>query len=336
MRQNEIGILERIARLTAPAMFAVAFLFLVCQAVLVVIWVDVPNLSETATLALREGSPDEDSIRKIIEQQMIDERVQFAALSLMAAIWPVVILESVVHWFTRPWNRQARWLHFYGLLFCICPSLRMCARSYEVNQRMWLPMLGWRVNNNRLRRRLERIFSWPMLIIALMIMPVLLAEYFMKDQIARYRPLRLSLHIGTGVIWFAFAGEFILMVSVAKKRVQYCREHWVDLVIILLPLISFLRTLRVLRATQLTQLFKLQSVNKIARLYRLRGTAVKLLRAMIVFDVLQRVQRNANEKKIERLQRKLADAEAVTKSLRREIAKLQRDQDSVTQTDSGQ
>jgi hypothetical protein len=34
------------------------------------------------------------------------------------------------------------------------------------------------------------------------------------------------------------------MISVAPRRLEYCKKHWLDLAIILLPLISFLRSLR--------------------------------------------------------------------------------------------
>ena len=105
-----------------------------------------------------------------------------------------------------------------------------------MRQRLWLPGLGWRQANKRLRERLERKFGIPMILIALMIMPVLIVEFFMKSQVAQYGWLRMLLHVSTGVIWFAFAGEFILMVSVAEKKVAYCKKHWIDLAIILLPL----------------------------------------------------------------------------------------------------
>ena len=66
----------------------------------------------------------------------------------------------------------------------------------------------------------------------MMILPILVIEYVFTAQVAQYAWLRLLLHVGTGVIWFAFAVEFILMVSVAEKKLAYCKKHWVDLAII--------------------------------------------------------------------------------------------------------
>ena len=297
----------------APTFFWLSLIFLICQAVLVVMWVDVPNLRETISgrLALSARPPM--------------TRIEFFAIFVMLLIWPIIALESAWHWMTRPWIKQNRWFHFYSLLFCICPSLRMCARSVEMDRRIWLPGFGWRHADARLRRRLEHRLGMPMIWIALLIMPVLIIEFFMKTQVAHYRWLRIALHTGTGIIWFCFAAEFILMVSVAEKKIAYCKKHWIDLAIIILPLFSFLRSLQLLRATLLTKLVGLSQLNQLARMYRLRGTAMKALRALILFDLIERylISRDP-EKAIARLKVQLSDSEKEVRILRRKIARLER------------
>jgi voltage-gated potassium channel len=302
-------------------MFALSLAFLVCQAVLVVIWVDVPNFSENAAIALDPDIPQDSVVRASLGGELVDHRIQRVAIALMLAVWPIVILESLFHWLSRPWDAATRRYHFFALLFCVCPSLRMCARVPEMGQRLWLPGLGWRQANKRLRKRLEHHFSVPMIAIALLIMPVLIIEFFMKTQVAQYAWLRMLLHISTGVIWFAFAAEFILMVSVADKKISYCKSHWLDLAIILLPLLSFLRSLRVLRATRA---LRIPQLTKTARVYRLRGTAVKALRALILLEFFQRVTGGNVDRSIEKLQRQLQEVEAEAKEIRRKIASLER------------
>jgi hypothetical protein len=306
-----------IAGRSAPLMFALSLTFLVCQAVLVVIWVDVPNFRENAIIALDAANPETVQLPAMLGQQIIDHWIRDAAIVLIVVIWTAVVFESALHWVTRPWDEQTRRYHFFGFLFCLMPSLRMCARSPEMGDRLWLPGLGWRKANKRLRKRLERRFSVPMIAIALMIMPVLIIEFFMKTQVAQYVWLRMLLHISTGVIWLAFAAEFILMVSVAEKKLAYCKQHWVDIAIIMLPLFSFLRTLRVLRATQVT---------KMARVYRLRGTAAKALRALMLLDLMQRFTGGSIDRRIEKLQRQLADLDTETRDVRRRISRLERRQ----------
>jgi voltage-gated potassium channel len=248
-------------------------------------------------------------------------------------IWPIVILESTYHWIIRPKTWAMRWFHFFGIFFCICPSLRMCARSVEMDGRLWLPGMSWRRPNRRLRRRLEQIFSVPMIGIALLILPVLMVEFLLKDQVARYAWLRLALHIGTGVIWFAFAAEFILMASIADKKLDYIRKNWVDMAIILLPFFSFLRSMQAGRGSRLARLAKIPQLTKLARAYRLRGTVLKAFRALVLLDVSTRLLRTTPEKQLSRLRAELKVTQREARLIRLLIARLEREVDESREMD---
>lgn len=336
----------RVAHWTAPIMFVSATTFLVCQAILIVLWVDVPSLREK-TLELNQTKPAVGSVAegnvianaiksKPIESELrsvpilaptthAQLQLQRASISLMAITWPIVILESIYHWIIRPKTWAMRWFHFFGFLFCVCPSLRMCARSVEMDGRLWLPGISWSRPNRRLRRRLEQTFSVPMIGIALLILPVLMVEFFLKDQVARYGSLRLALHVGTGVIWFAFAAEFILMVSIAEKKLDYIRKNWVDLAIIILPFFSFLRSMQAVRGSRLAKLAKIPQLSKLVRAYRLRGTALKAFRALILLDVSTRLLRTTPEKQLARLREELTVTNREARLIRLMIARLQRE-----------
>lgn len=306
-------------------MFWLSLVFLVCQAVLVVVWVDIPSFAEHAVAVAESDGNVVHRVRKALGSQSVDPRIQDTAITLILMIWPLVVVESTLHWLTRPWNSSTLRYHLFGLLFCICPSLRMCARCPEMGYRIWLPGLGWRKANKRLRRRLERHFSVPMIAIALLILPVLLVELSMQTQVAEHAWLRMMLHVSTGVIWFAFAFEFILMVSVADKKLAYCKSHWLDIAIILLPLFSFMRSLRVLKASQ---------VSRMARAYRLRGTAVRALRGLILLEFFHRVTGRDIDQRIQQLERQLLDVEAEAKEIRRRINRLQRERNATSAAES--
>ena len=192
----------------------------------------------------------------------------------------------------------------------------MCARNHDRDGHIWLPRLGWQEVNDDLRVRLEKIFAVPMIIIALMILPVLLVEFRLQEQVAAHLWLRLLLHVSTGLIWFAFAAEFIVMVSVAEKKLRYCREHWLDLAIILLPLISFLRSLRIVRATRLARMAKVQQLTKMSRLYRLRGLAMRGFRALLMLKLLNRLLGISPEKRLRKYQEQLREKEKEIAALR--------------------
>lgn len=352
----------RIARWTAPVLFATSVVFLVCQAILIVIWVDVPSLREN-TVALGEPPTNERVTSKIVNDSLpleslattqalpvvmpetepaeiepaekaaprlgpttpAQRTIERFALGTMFFVWPIVIIETVYHWIIRPKTRAMRWFHFFGVLFCICPSLRMCARSVEMDGRLWLPGMSWRRPDRRLRRRLEQHFSIPMVGIALLILPVLVVEFLLKDQVARYGALRLALHVGTGVIWFAFAAEFILMVSIADKKLTYIRKNWVDLAIIILPFFSFLRSMQAVRGSRLAKLAKIPQLTKLARAYRLRGTVLKAFRALVLLDVSTRLLRTTPEKQLTRLRAELEATQREERLIRFMIARLERE-----------
>lgn len=303
-------------------MFTLSLTYLVCLAVLVVIWVDMPGLQERAKSLTQSSEIVNPQVALADESISEPARLGGIVVTIMAGIWCAVLIEAIVHWFTRPWNAAMRPHHRHSAIVCICPVLRMGARSPEMNGRIWLPGMGWRVTGRRLQRQLERAFSVPMMVIALLIMPILITEFFLKDQVAAYGWLRNLLHIGTGVIWFAFAAEFILMVSIAEKKLAYCKAHWIDLAIILLPLLSFLRSLSLVRATRLAKLMRIQQLSKLARAYRLRGTAIKAFRVLVLFDLTDRLLSGSDEKRIARMEREVAELEKQSRLLRQRIAKL--------------
>ncbi|QDT02623.1 hypothetical protein K227x_10010 [Rubripirellula lacrimiformis] len=320
-RLHRTDIRLKIAGRIAPVMFGLSLSFLVAQAILVVVWVDIPNLSENALTSLDPSNPETTRLRSMITNEVVSHRIIELAGLIMAISWPVVIAESVWHWTTRPWTSSTWKSQAFALLICLCPSLRIGARSPEMNGRLWLPGLGWRQTNRRLRERLERTFSIPMIAIAMLILPVLVIEFFLKAQVAQHTWLRLILHVGTGVIWFAFALEFILMLSVADKKLAYCKKHWIDLAIISLPVFSFMRTLQWMRATKL---LKLQQLTQLARVYRLRGTAVKALRALTLLDMFQRFLHRDPDRSIQKLQRRLSDVQSEARQIQRKIKRLQK------------
>jgi voltage-gated potassium channel len=310
-----------IAAYMAPGMFVVSLIFLVCQAVLVVILVDMPNFSEHAGTAMDPSSSTRGWLSEIATANGVELSLYEATVRLLFVLWPIVIAESIFHWVTRSWDAKSGKLHLMSLMYCLCPSLRMCARSYEMGNRLWLPGLGWRHPNRRLRSRLERRFSLPMIAIAFLILPVLVIEFFLHDQVENSIALWLLLHVGTGVIWLAFAAEFILMVSVAEKKLDYCKEHWLDMAIILLPLISFLRSVKFVRATNA---LKLPQITKMLRVYRMRGTAVKALRGLILLDLFSRFFGSNVDAKIDCLERELQEAQDRVREIRRKISKAER------------
>lgn len=312
------------ATLWAAFMFYLSLGFLALAATITVLWIDVPRVAEeggdevATSVAVETISPQDLQF----EQAAFDWGVRCGIGLLL--LWPVFLAEQLVKFFRSESMRAYRHANPRGWLICIFPPLRMCERERGSNdeKRLWLPWRGWQVIDRQLRRELAHKFSVPMILIALLILPVLGLQFYFKDRIYEYPILRFSLHVGTGLIWFAFTVEFIVMVSVADKKLRYCKEHWLDLLIILLPLVSFLRTLRLIRMTKLVKVGKLHQLTRVVRVYRLRGVAMRTMRALMLLDVLNRILPSDPERRLLRLEDDYSEKKLELAELKQEIDQL--------------
>jgi voltage-gated potassium channel len=227
-----------------------------------------------------------------------DEPLTWMMLGGLLLLWPVFVIELFLHYFLRDRN-EPFWQHNkYDVLACLLPPLRMGDRCHALDNQIWVPFLGWKKGDRYLRKKLEKFFSIPMIIIALMILPLLAIEFGDWDwahEVREHPWVRVFLYVGTTIIWFAFAVEFVVMVSVADKKLHYCATHWLDLAIILLPVIAFLRTVRLL---QLSRLGRLSQISQMTRVYRLRGLSMRAWRAVLLLNVIQRLTGQTLEKRL--------------------------------------
>ena len=161
----------------------------------------------------------------------------------------------------------------------LLPCLSLPPWDAEKSQ-IWLPGFGWRSIDEQFRLDVAKQFSVPMVVIALMVLPLFAAQHFLHDERLESPVVAGFLEAGSAAVWAAFAYEFIVCCSIAEKRFAYVKQHWLDAIIILLPLIAFLR------AARLARLAKLQQT---ARVFRMRGMLMRMWKAVILFDLIERV-----------------------------------------------
>jgi len=249
----------------------------------------------------------------------------FALLLLFPLYW----LEAILHLRSGTTRRRQ------CLTYCLVPPLRLGARDHHDGRSIWLPGIGWGQVDDELRRRVESGAHRPMLMVALFVLPLLAAQHFLNDHVHHSFWLQVAVEVGAGLIWVAFTIEFIVMFSIAPKRWAYARHHWLDLIIICFPLIAFLRLARMSALLRVTRLTRLQ---QLTRVFRLRGTLMRLWRAVLLLGLLERVVRGP-EQRLAALRERLTVREREIHDLKREISKLeeqlalaQRPADTVTAT----
>ncbi len=313
----------------APIMFGLSVVFVIVLAALIVLWIDIPRVAELSVVGgiepdtSTQSVEDPDKIAELVQQndmvQRADPWARWANLALFI-LWPLFWIEYVYSRRLKGDKASATLGKAFRLAACFVPPLRLAAPSAAHNGKIWLPNWGWRLPSKVLHANLERAFSRPMLIIALLILPILLIEYGLHSIVEQYPWLQLLLHVCTGFIWCAFTIEFIVMLSATDKRLDYVKTHWIDLAIILLPLISFLRSIRVLR---LAKLAKVQKLAKMGRVFRVRGLLMKTMRALMLFGFINKLLRITPEKRLKKLNALYDDQAEELADLRAEIDELE-------------
>jgi len=217
------------------------------------------------------------------------------------ALWAILFLEALVgYWRQGDFSRKASLRLF---LLWLIPPYRIALSPHPAGRCVWLPGMGWRHADQDCFDLLDRAFSVPMMLIALLILPILAIELFWASQVAAYPTLGQMLDLGTALIWVAFALEFIIMSTVAQKKLVYVVKHWINLAIILLPLLAFLR------GFQVTRLLRLGKLGKALKVYRLRGLGLRAWQAVVALEVLERLLHRDPLSRLYHLREQLAEKE---------------------------
>jgi len=97
--------------------------------------------------------------------------------------------------------------------------------------------------------RLEELFEFPMLVAALAVIPLTVAEYLLATSSPSFPWVLLA----DRAVWALFAVEFLSCLAVARNRASYVRRNWFNLVIIALPAIRPLRAFRIFRLLRIAR-----------------------------------------------------------------------------------
>jgi hypothetical protein len=241
-------------------------------------------------------------------------------LGSLAVLWLIFLLEAGLRFRLRDRGRPA-WRALVGSAVCgLLPPLRIVCRSLVRPNHLWLPGLGWQEINSRLRATLERVFSVPMIVFALLVLPLLALEYLQADKIRAEPVLALWLDIGTSVIWLAFAVELIVMVAVSDRPWHYCLLHWLDVAIVLMPAVEMLPLFRLLR---LGRVLRLEQLLRWGRLHRLQALLARGWRAFLLLQIAHRLTGRSLQRRLKELQEVLRAREEAVADVRREIQELE-------------
>lgn len=232
------------------------------------------------------------------------------SLKTAGVIYIVFFVEQAFHWFAG--SRPGPW-HLWSLLI---PPIRMGSRDHRTRQWIWLPGWHWQRVDRDLEKRLHQFFNIPLMCLALLVLPLVIIELFWVEQLLAHPSWRVWMEIASAFIWMSFVIEFVLMLSVTQKKMRYLRRNWIDLVIIALPLISLVN------AAPVARLLRLNQLARTARVYRVRGLLVRTWRAVVAFEVIEKVLWRDPASHCSRLEDELLEREADIRDLRNRIRQI--------------
>lgn len=230
-------------------------------------------------------------------------------------VWLAIVAEAV--WGFRVATDTLKPALIRLLLVCLMPPFRMMISPAIPNRYIWLPRQGWLRTGQEQLEHMEWRTALPMLLTTLLILPVIAAETFFHARVEQSTWMPLIVYLLTATIWFAFAYEFILLVSVAERKVDYCKVHWVNMIIILLPIVAFLRTLRLFR------FLRLAKAGQLIRAYRLRGLMARALRLALVFNLIERFMQRNPDKYCLHLEEQIREKEEELEQLKTKLQHIQ-------------
>ncbi|MCU0704172.1 MAG: ion transporter [Fimbriiglobus sp.] len=241
---------------------------------------------------------------------------------VLFVLWPLLAAEAVVGFFFRNRNLRVWPVLARTVAVCLFPPARM-GLVHPVTGLIWLPRLGWEREGKELIGRLDRGFSLPLLLFALLLIPVLAVEYVWKDVVEESAAFGLFIHGCMALIWVAFATEFILKMEASGNPFRYAQQKWLDAAIVLLPMLEFVLTTWASAApvARLLRTARVLAPDKLARMgqmYRLRGLLMKVWHAMLALELLARLTGDNPRKRLARLEAEIATAEAELATLRAE------------------
>ena len=90
--------------------------------------------------------------------------------------------------------------------------------------------------------KIERMTELPLLILAAVMVPLLTAPFFW-DLSPSAAALTFALDT---FIWALFAADLAIKIAIAPQRVEYIKQHWLEVMVVLIPVARPLRILRII------------------------------------------------------------------------------------------
>lgn len=259
------------------------------------------------------------------DEGMKNLRYMDEMLNILFVLWAAFALERIIYLSLCP---NKTWRSFVGAFFIVLfPPLHLAARRCHTSEYIWY-FTHWELVREELFEKIDRQFLFWILVVLIIMTPFWLLDFIFTNKLKDYILLQHMMNLGNAVVWAVFVAEFIIEISITKKWQQYLIKHWIELLIILLPMLAFVRFLRFAHLGSLSQFGFVQKMiisytvkwQKLLNIYRARSTLNRLIRIVILIEAIQRWQQSRNPVKyLQKLQEQLQEKQQELDNIKRKI-----------------
>lgn len=249
------------------------------------------------------------------------ERLPFSQqiIAILWILWPIFFLERLLYLICCDKKTWKNYVAVFVITFL--PPLRIAAKRCNDTTYIWWNG-NWQLVNQSLYEHLEKNFLYPILFISFFMIPFWVTEILFSQIIDTYFVLYHLMNLGNALVWGLFVIEFIIMFSITQKRSQYLITHWLEIFIIILPILALTRFFIISKYVKISKTYVLWFVKAqdMLNIYRARVVINRIIRILIIIDIVKRFyQRKNPEKYLEILRDKLTEQEQELADLKKQI-----------------
>jgi hypothetical protein len=245
-------------------------------------------------------------------------------ITILLILWPIFFIERLLYLIFC--DEKKTWKSYLSpLLVTLFPAIHLVTRPCG-KQEYILWSFRWQLVTPDLYTHIEKKFLYPILIISIIMIPFWITEIFYPNKLTTHPLFHHLINRGNALIWVLFVTEFFILFSIAEKRMDYLKKHWMEILIIILPMLALTRFILISRSLFFTKgafLFGMK-IQRLLNIYRSRVVLNRVIRILIIIDIVKRFyQRRNPEKYLRRLQNQLTEKEKEITELKTQISEME-------------
>jgi len=243
--------------------------------------------------------------------------------TIILILWPIFFIDRVFYLIfcdKRTWKS-----YLTPLLVTLLPALHLTTRPCgKPKYILW--SFRWQLVTPDLYTHIEKKFLYPILLLSLIMIPFWITEILYPEKMTTDPLFHHLINRGNALIWVLFVTEFFILFSIAEKRMDYLKKHWMEILIIILPMLALTRFILISRSVFLTKgafLFGMK-LQRLLNIYRSRVVLNRIIRIFIIINLVKRYYQRRNPKKyLIRLQEQLTEKEKEINDLKIQIGEME-------------